>query len=244
MSNLTRFLALSDHPLAVAARRSRRAMLNFSLPAPRLVFIPLLHLFLVIRGVYYFCMRVFVCEPLFKAACKQYGRGVHTDVYIHWISGRGDIILGDDVLVDGKCAIAFAARFTAVPVLDIGDGTSIGFNCMFTVGKRIKIGRHCHIASDVWLFDSSGHPTDPAKRLSGAPPGGDDVRPITIGDNVWIGRRAIIFPGVTIGEGSVVSAGAVVMSDVPANTVVAGNPARKIASLERPANTLAEPASV
>jgi acetyltransferase-like isoleucine patch superfamily enzyme len=57
------------------------------------------------------------------------------------------------------------------------------------------------------------------------------VRPITLGDNVWVGRNAMIFPGVTVGEGSVVSAGAVVTSDVPPNTVVAGNPARRIASV-------------
>jgi acetyltransferase-like isoleucine patch superfamily enzyme len=53
---------------------------------------------------------------------------------------------------------------------------------------------------------------------------------VTIGDNVWIGRRAIIMPGVTIGEGSVISSGAVVMNDIPPFTVAAGNPARRVAS--------------
>jgi len=54
----------------------------------------------------------------------------------------------------------------------------------------------------VVLIDSSGHPTDPQARLLGLPPDADDVRPITIGDNVWIGQRSILFPGVTIGEGA------------------------------------------
>ncbi len=234
MLRLYRFLAVSDHPLARSARGVRRAVIAFSLPAPRVVIVPVLWCFLSLRAVCYFLYRVLVCEPIFKAYCTRYGRGLHTDVYLPWIEGRGDILVGDHVLFDGKCIISFAARFAARPVLDIGDHTCIGHNCAFTVGRRIEIGRHCHIASDVWLFDSSGHPTDPVDRLSGAAPSGDEVRPITIGDNVWIGRRAIIFPGVSIGEGSVVSAGAAVMSDVPPRAVVAGNPARKIASLERP----------
>jgi acetyltransferase-like isoleucine patch superfamily enzyme len=99
------------------------------------------------------------------------------------------------------------------------------------VAKEIRIGRHCAISTDVWIFDSSGHPLDPTARLAGLPPAPEDVRPVVIEDNVWIGRRAIVFPGVTVGQGSIISAGSVVMSDVPPNTMVAGNPARKIATL-------------
>ena len=235
MANPYQFIAMSDHPLATAARRTRRALLDFSLPAPRLVFVPLLHLFRTIRRMYYFCMRVFVCEPLFKAACKQYGSDVHTDVYIHWISGRGDIILGDRVLVDGKCAIKFATRYTDRPTLRVGNHSGIGMGCDLTIGKSITIGNYCRIASYVVMRDSDGHPSDPVLRKAGAPPSIDDVRPIVIEDNVWIGVRSIISPGVTIGEGSVVAAGSVVLSSIPPFSVVAGNPARRIRSLETPA---------
>jgi len=186
--------------------------------------------------VYRFGMRVFICEPLFKAACTRYGKGVHTDIYIHCIMGKGDIVLGDRVLMDGKCVIAFASRFTEHPTLSVGDNTGIGHLCRFTIGKRITIGRNCRLAGEVWLFDSPGHPADPEARRQGISAADEDVRPITIGDNVWIGRRALIFPGVTIGEGSIVAAGAAVMSDVPPYTAVAGNPARKISAL-KPAPT-------
>jgi acetyltransferase-like isoleucine patch superfamily enzyme len=70
--------------------------------------------------------------------------------------------------------------------------------------------------------------------MAGQPPRPEDVRPITIGDNVWIGQYSIITPGVTIGEGSIVSGGSVVVNDVPPYVVVAGYPARKIASLRNP----------
>jgi acetyltransferase-like isoleucine patch superfamily enzyme len=234
MSNLYRIIALSDHPAARLARKAYWGVKTVTLPAPRIIVKPMLWTFLAIRSVYYFVMRVFICEPLFKAYCKQYGRGVRTDAYIHWVQGQGDIILGNNVEIDGKSSFIFGARFADRPALIIGDHTNIGHSCSFTIGKRISIGKHCQIAGGVRMFDSSGHPTDPVSRLDGQPPELEDVKPITIGDNVWLGVDSVVFPGVTIGEGSVVSTRSVVMSDVPPYTIVAGNPARRIVALRSP----------
>jgi acetyltransferase-like isoleucine patch superfamily enzyme len=231
MANVHRFLATSDHPIARAVRRAHRAVHRLTLPAPRLVVRPMLWAYVAGRSLYYFGVRVLLCEPLFKAACERYGLGVRTGVYVHFIDGRGAIILGDDVLIDGKCCFHFAARYSERPTLTIGDHTAIGHNCRFTVANRIEIGRDCRIASDVWMFDSPGHPSDPELRRLGAPPAVGDVRPIVVGNNVWVGGRSIIFPGVTIGEGSIISAGSVVTNEIPPFTVVAGNPARRVASL-------------
>ncbi|HEU4686775.1 MAG TPA: DapH/DapD/GlmU-related protein [Vicinamibacterales bacterium] len=236
ISELRHSLSRSDHRLAHVARRTRRFVSTFTLPAVsgRLAR-PALWLFLAVRGVAFYLYRVFVCEPLFKASCRSCGRGVRTDVYIHWIQGRGNLIVGDDVLMDGKCSITFAARYASDPTLTIGDHSGIGHGCRFSIGKRITIGRHCRIASDVWMFDSSGHPLDAEARRAGLAAADADVRPITIGDNVWIGGRAIIHPGVTIGDHAVISAGAVVMNDVPPSAVVAGNPARAVMGTSRAA---------
>ena len=233
MAALHNFLARSEHWVARLARQARSTFGRFTLPAPFVVVKPCLAIFLVVRVFYWTLKRILVCEPLFKAYCKQYGRHVRTGTFVHYVIGSGDIIVGDDVLVDGKCSFSFGARFSNRPTIFIGDHTGIGHNCSFTVGQRITIGKSCRIASDVWIFDSPGHPADPEARMAGSPPIDKDVRPVTVGDNVWIGRRAIIFPGVTIGQDSIVSAGSVVMQDVPPCTVVAGNPARRIASLER-----------
>lgn len=81
------------------------------------------------------------------------------------------------------------------------------------------------------MFDSAGHPSDPQARLDNLAPSDSEVKPIEIGNNVWIGGRAVIFPGITVGEGSVVSACAVVTTDVPPYSIVAGNPARRIGTL-------------
>jgi amino acid adenylation domain-containing protein len=232
---LYRFLALSDHALARGARRIYWGLRTLSLPAPRVLVAPLRWAFIALRSVYFFLWRVFFCEPIFKSYCLHYGRRLHTGYFIHWVQGNGDIVIGDDVAIDGKCSFTFAARFTEHPTLSIGNRTGIGHNCMFTVGKQIRIGNQCRIASDVWMFDSGGHSLDPDARSLNIPLDSEAVRPIEIGDNVWIGRRSVIFPGVTIGEGSVVAACSVVMSSVPPYSLVSGHPAKVVGELERQA---------
>lgn len=230
-----RFFAHSEHWSARAVRKGRRAVLNFEVPAPRVIVRPALFVFLAIRFTYHLLLRACICEPLFKAYCSSYGRNLRTGVFIHWVQGTGRIVLGDNVTVDGKCSFVFASRYTKSPALTIGDGAGIGHGCSFTVGREIVIGQNTRIATGVTIFDSPGHPANPSARLAGLPANVEDVRPVHIGENVWIGSGAVIFPGVTIGDGAVVAASAVVLADVPPQTLVAGNPARQIRFLaDRP----------
>lgn len=235
--SMRRYLATSDSLIPVVVRSTRGAWHRFTLPAPKVFVLPYLWVYLGVRFIYHLLLRHFIAEPLFKAYCRSYGRHVRTGIYVHWVMGSGDICIGNNVEIRGKCSFAFAARFADRPMLKIGDNTNIGHGCSFVVGKQIEIGNHCLISSDVIMFDSNGHPSDPAARLKNLPLLSEEVRPITIGDNVWIGHRAIISPGVKIGDNSIVSAAAVVIMDVPANVVVAGNPARKISVLEPPIST-------
>lgn len=227
-SSLSRWAALSDDRAATALRRVRRALLGFSVPVPHAVARILLACFLACRTVIKFLIRVFVCEPAFKAYCSSYGRRLTTATHLPWVQGHGRIVVGDDVRINGRIAIAFAARYSDYPLLAVGDGTSIGHNTSFVVGKRVSIGKGCLIANDVIVFDAPGHPVNAPLRRAGASAPPESVKPVTIADNVWIGQRGIICPGVTVGEGAVVSAGSVVMTDVPPHVIVAGNPARRI----------------
>ncbi|MGD0356334.1 MAG: acyltransferase [Terracidiphilus sp.] len=236
--SLRRRLATSQGSLARFLRWGYRSINNFAVPAPKIIVKPLLWVFLLLRKAYYFAVRVFICEPLFKAYCTKYGRNLHTGCYLHWIVGRGDIVLGDNVTIDGKVSFAFAARFSDQPTLQIGDNTGIGHGCSFTVGKLISIGKNCNLSGDVTIMDSNAHDTDPVARWAHKPPNPEDVRPVIIRDGVWIGRQCIIFPGVKIGEGSVISAGSVVRSHVPPYSVVAGNPAKVMFRLKKPDQTL------
>lgn len=103
--------------------------------------------------------------------------------------------------------------------------SEINRGCFLLAKDTITIGRNSTLAYQATIL-TSANPHGPHNRLSKLYPA--MTAPVTIGDDVWIGARAVILPGVTIGECSVVAAGAVVNRDVPPYTVVAGVPAKVI----------------
>ncbi|MFC3994374.1 sugar O-acetyltransferase [Nocardiopsis sediminis] len=108
----------------------------------------------------------------------------------------------------------------------LGARSFVNFNLTALDVAPITIGEDCQIGPNVQLLTPT-HPVEPEPRRAKL----EAARPITIGDNVWIGGGAIILPGVTVGENSVIGAGAVVAKDVPANVVALGNPARVVREL-------------
>jgi serine acetyltransferase len=229
-----RWLLFSDHPFARAARTIRSKARTFEIPAPRVIVLPILLGFLAARGVFHFLKKKLVTEPLFKAYCTSYGRRIRAGVFIPWITGKGQIHLGDGVYIHGRFSVSFAARFSDRPTLTIGANTGFGNNVSIVVAKSVSVGRNCLISSGTLIADSGGHPTDPLLRLAGLPPLPEEVRPVVIEDNVWIATGSVILPGVTVGEGSVITAGSVVRRSVPPYSIVMGNPAKVVAPLPRP----------
>jgi acetyltransferase-like isoleucine patch superfamily enzyme len=221
----------SAHPAAQMLRDVRARLRRFTLPAPRLVIRPYLALFLTLRAVVYFVRRSFIAEPLLKAYCTRFGRCVTTGIFVPWVHGRGELVLGDYVHVSGKLSISFAARYVETPRLSIGDHCDIAHDASFVVGREIRLGSHVQIGRSVSFRDASGHHADPTLRLAGAPPDPADVKPIIVHDNVWIGTQVMVMPGTEIGEGSIVAANSVVSGQVAPYTIVAGNPARRIGTL-------------
>ena len=106
----------------------------------------------------------------------------------------------------------------------VGKHVFINSCCLFMDRGGITIGDGTFIGPNVNLI-TTGHGLDPSDRRTTI------SRPIVLGRNVWIGAAAIVLPGVTIGDNSVIGAGAVVTRDVPAFAVAAGNPARVIRML-------------
>ncbi len=125
----------------------------------------------------------------------------------------GDAIIGDRVWFGGK-----DIRF--------GSGVYVNRGVGFDNSARITIGDRVSIGHDV-LICTSTHDLGPSHKRAGAPGG----LPIEIGDGVWIGARAVILPGVSIGPGCVIAAGAVVSSDCEPNGLYAGVPARRVRDL-------------
>ena len=108
-------------------------------------------------------------------------------------------------------------------VLDIGARSLINFGCSIVAFDRVSIGERCLIGPHCMIMDTAFHEIDPDRRLERPVPD-----PISIGNNVWLGARVIVLPGVTIGDGSVVGIGSVVTTDIPPNTLAVGVPARVV----------------
>src|SRR6195952_1604684 len=106
--------------------------------------------------------------------------------------------------------------------ITIGTDVFLNFNCVILDVVAVTIGPGTQIGPAVQIY-SADHPRDPAIRKTGAEFG----RPVSIGQNVWIGGGAIILPGLSIGDDAVVGSGAVVPRDVPQGVTVLGNPARQ-----------------
>ncbi|KXZ51720.1 hypothetical protein GPECTOR_11g168 [Gonium pectorale] len=112
-----------------------------------------------------------------------------------------------------------------------GSDVYMNFNCCILDCNRVSIGSRVLFGPNVQIYAAT-HPLD--GHVRNGTKGPEFAKPVTIGDDVWVGGSAIILPGVTVGDGAVVGAGAVVTRDVAPFTVVAGNPARLIRRLERP----------
>lgn len=107
--------------------------------------------------------------------------------------------------------------------IEVGENFYANVGLVILDGAAVTIGDNVFIAPGVGIH-TAGHPVDMARRNQGL----EYARPITIGDNVWIGAAVQILPGVNIGAGSVIGAGTLVRHDVPANVVYAGNPGRVV----------------
>lgn len=109
--------------------------------------------------------------------------------------------------------------------IHVGENFFANFGCVMIDVCRIDIGDNCLIAPGVHIYTAE-HPLDVKTRITRAEFG----KPVKIGNNVWIGGRSVINPGVTIGDNVIVASGSVVVNDVPDNVIVGGVPAKIIKS--------------
>lgn len=118
------------------------------------------------------------------------------------------------------------AEIRAAHKLRIGENTTIGHGAVLDARGGLTIGNNVNFSSGVWVWTMQHDPQDPSFGLKTAP--------VTIKDYAWLSSRSTVLPGVTVGEGAVVAAGAVVTKDVADYTIVGGIPAKPIG--QRPRN--------
>lgn len=110
--------------------------------------------------------------------------------------------------------------------IEIGENFYANVNCVILDGAKVKFGHNVFVAPNCGFY-TAGHPFNVEQRNSGL----EYARPITIGNNVWIGAQVCVLPGVTIGDNCVVGAGSVVNRDIPAGSLAVGNPCRVVRKL-------------
>ncbi len=108
-------------------------------------------------------------------------------------------------------------------IVDIGEGTRVGLYSVLNGGDSIFIGRQCLISGHVYI-QTSMHRHQKGTFIQSQ---GYDHAPIVLGDDVWLGAHAVIFPGCTLGPGAIVGSNSVVTSDVRPNAIVVGAPAQE-----------------
>jgi maltose O-acetyltransferase len=129
----------------------------------------------------------------------------------------GELIgsLGDRVWIEPPFQCDYGSNIA------LGDRVFLNFDCVILDCGRVSIGAGTLVGPGAHFYGAT-HPTDPRERATGL----ELARPVTVGRNVWIGGGAIIGPGVMIGDDTTIGAGSVVLTDVPAGVVAAGNPCR------------------
>jgi maltose O-acetyltransferase len=125
----------------------------------------------------------------------------------------------------GRCSIRERCFFGGSEI-SIGDGSFINVGCVFDNAAAITIGSGCAVGHEAMFTTGTHDIGGPTQRAGSACPA-----PIVVGDGCWIGARAILLPGVTVGAGCVIGAGAVVREDCEPNGLYVGVPARRLRDL-------------
>lgn len=112
--------------------------------------------------------------------------------------------------------------------MHIGEKVFFNFNCVVLDVMRVTIGDRTLFGPNVQIYTAT-HPMSHEERASGV----EFAKPITIGDDVWVGGSAVICPGVNIGDRSIVGAGSVVTKDIPSDVFAGGNPCKVIRELKK-----------
>ena len=151
-------------------------------------------------------------------AWVDFGRHVTFAGPIRCAGVTGTIEVGDRTFLGPNISLAVAegGSLRLGREVSVNQGTSLSARQAVAIGDGTRIGENCSIRD-------SDHRIDPAVPVLES---GFVVRPVTIGNNVWIGRHATILPGVTIGDGAVIGAHSLVNHDIPARAIAFGTPAR------------------
>jgi hypothetical protein len=162
-------------------------------------------------------------HPLFQSRCQTVGKHLRLEG-MPYVDGPVELHLGDDVMFGGNVAL-LSGRVLGRPRLVIKDRSAIGWNSSILLNREVLIDEDVIIAPGCRISDTDGHPRDAIQRAQNVPPTANDIKPVHICRYAWVGAGTHVMKGVTIGEGAIIGANSVVVSDIPPYSIALGNPA-------------------
>lgn len=167
---------------------------------------------------------VFLSVTFRRLWYKRYFDSIGNGLYVVGrpvITGSGKIKAGDHLSLISRVRQIELNSVEKDSIISIGNNVLLSPGVTIVARKKIELGNHTLVGRDTIIWDSDWHGYDGQPRKDEA---------VKIGDHVWICSRVEILRGVSIGDNAIVGAGSVVTHDIPPNTLVAGNPAKKIRS--------------
>ena len=215
----------AETPFYAFLYRFLKSVQRANFPSIKIIHLPLYYITRMISILFIRIVRFLWSVPVFSARCTKVGKGLQLPNGIPLVIGDHlKIYLGDNVSI--LRSTIGASKIFDDPILSVGNNTALGYGTVISVAKEVEIGDNCMIAPYCMIMDNDDHPISPQQRLDCMPVAPDDVKPIKIGNNVWIGAYSAILKGVTIGDNSIIATHSVVTKDVQPNCIYAGSPAR------------------
>jgi acetyltransferase-like isoleucine patch superfamily enzyme len=226
-SSFIRRIARAETPFFRLLKKVLRAFLTPTLPVLPGWMRSILRVFFELHYIFVNTFRslaiFFYYNPLFQGRCRQFGHSVKLEG-LPYVSGPVEIYLGDYVRIGGNINITSGSQCDH-PRLEIRDRAAIGWDTRITASREVIIEEDAIVSYGCNISDTDGHPRDAEQRAAGKGPPVGDIRPVRIGRYAWIGNGSYVMKGVTIGEGAVISANSVVISNIPPYSLAIGNPA-------------------
>lgn len=221
----------ADTPLTAALKQGARAILDQELPAPKWLYGTLAELHASGRMVGMHLADTLLYQPMFRARCDDVGKAVKVQGGFPYIGGNLHLVVGDGCKIAAQTSLV-AGHVHERPTLTLGRFSNLGPGVVVSVGESVTIGDYVRVATGCYIADNAGHPRDPLRRRTEGVTA-DEIRPVVIEDDVWLGAGAMVMPGVTIGARSIVGARTVVTRSVPPDSLVVGSPGRVVRTLGR-----------
>ena len=225
MNSIVLKIKKRESPMYDWLYRTIKSLRKISVPSIKLVHLPLYYIHLTVQKTLNTLYAMIWTVPIFKARCSYCGNGLRLPTGLPEIEGLNLILeVGNDVVLHR--GYLSTSNVLVNPKIKIGNNVHVGRNFVISASQSVEIGDNTLISWDCFISDSDGHSINPTRRAQHQPMELNSIRPVKIGNNVWIGSGCTILKGVSIGDNTIIGANNVITKNVDSNMIVPPTNAR------------------